>query len=306
MANRVFVLAVVALWLSSMAWLLTERVLPGLGDGQPPTIETFPKNQPIAWNVEWAGKHVGNAASISVEGVGGTVELHNRISLTEVPISDLAPTWMRMAVPGLGKMSLDMVSRIEVDALGNFSSFLSKVSLNDMPSVLRISGRVKDSYLKLNVSTGSLPYEVSVYLPDSKSLNEALFPGAELPYMYMGRHWQEEVYSPFCASGDPIELVKAEVVGEETLMYGGEPKRVFRVEYQGMLGSGIADKARLQAISWVEPNGMILRRDVNMGNSKLRFHRLTDEEAEEIGRTLFEQIVEWETAEQELQESVPL
>ncbi len=297
MANRIFVLAVFTLWLCSMAWLVTERVLPGLGDGQPPSFQTFEDNQAIAWNVEWAGNHVGQAASIRIAGVGGTVELHNRIRLQEMPIADLAPTWMRMAVPSLGEMSLDVISRIEVDSLGNFSSFLSQVSLNEMPSVLRISGRVKDSYLNLNVSTGSLPYEVSVYLPDSKTLNEVLFPGSELPYMYLGRHWQEEVYSPFRASGDPVELVRVEVVSEETLFFAGETRRVFRVEYEGMLGSGISDKDRLQAISWVEPEGKILRRDVFMGNSRLRFDRLSDEEASILGQEFFDQLTVWEAIE---------
>lgn len=299
MANRMFVLAVVTLWLCSMAWLVTERVLPGMGESQPPAIENFETNQPIAWEVEWAGEPVGRAASIRVAGLGGTVELHNRISLQDMPISDLAPTWMRMAVPSLGKMSIDVISRIEVDSLGNFSSFLSKVSLNEMPSVLKISGRVKDSYLKLNVSTGSLPHEVPVYLPDSKSLNEALFPGSELPYMYMGRHWQEEVYSPFRASGDPIELVKVEVVAEEVLFFAGKPRRVFRVEYQGILGSGISDKARLQAISWVEPGGTILRRDVFMGSSRLRFTRLSPEEAEAVGHEFFDDLIDWRDREPE-------
>ena len=294
MANRIFVLAVFSLWLSSMAWLVTERIMPGLSDGQSPSIETFQNNEVVAWEVEWADKSVGQAASIRVAGVGGTVELHNRISLREMPISDLAPTWMRMAVPGLGKMSLDVISLIEVDALGSFSSFHSKVSLNESPSVLKISGRVKDSYLNLTVSTGSLPYETSVYLPDSKSLNEVLFPGSELPYLYLGRHWQEEVYSPFRSTGDQVELVKVEVVAEESLFFTGKMRRVFRVEYQGVLGSGISDKARLQAISWVEPGGTILRRDVFLGSSHLRFNRLSDAQADEIGQEFFGDLLAWQ------------
>ncbi|TWU27277.1 hypothetical protein [Bythopirellula polymerisocia] len=295
MANRIFVLAVFALWLSSMAWLVTERVMPGMGDGHSPSIETFRDNQVVAWEVEWANNPVGKAASVRVAGVGGTVELHNRILLHDMPISDLAPTWMRMAVPSLGKMSFDVKSRIEVDSLGNFSSFHSKVSLNEMASVLRISGRVKDSYLNLTVSTGSLPYETSVYLPDSNSLNEVLFPGSELPYMYLGKHWQEEVYSPFRASGDQIELVKVEVVAEEKLFFAEELRRVFKVEYQGLLGSGISEKARLQAVSWVEPEGSILRRDVYLGSSHLRFNRLTEAESNAMGQKFFEDMITLET-----------
>jgi hypothetical protein len=271
--------------------------LPTFQGGQPPSLESFQSGQAVAWEVEWGGEKVGSAASVRVPGAGGSVDLHNRIALENMPIIDLAPAWMRMAVPTLGDMSFDVISRIEFDSLGNFSSFNSRVILNDMPSVLRLSGRVKDSYLRLNVISGQLPYEVVVYLPDSKSLNEALFPGGELPYMYVGRQWQEEVYSPFRATGDPIELVHAEVVSEESLEYCGESRRVLRVEYHGMIGSGISDKARLQAVSWVEPSGDVLRRDVYLGSSKLRFNRLSDEAANKIGEQLFRDIVDLEDVE---------
>lgn len=290
MANRIFVSAVIVLWLCSMGWLFTERVLPSLGDGQPPAYEKFKNGETVAWSVEWAGKAVGQAASVRVPGTDGTIEIHNRISLEEMPIAELAPSWMRIAVPSLGEMSLSIISRVEFDSLGNFSSFHSKVSLNDMPSVLRISGRVEDSYLKLKVHTGQLPYEISLYMSDQASLNEALFPGAELPYMYLGRHWQEEVYSPFRASGDPIEIVQAEVVAEEKIEFGSEARRVFRVAYHSLFGSGISDKARLQAVSWVEPSGKILRRDVMVGNSRLRFNRLSEEQSQQVGEEFFDEL----------------
>lgn len=294
MANRVFVLAVVVLWLCSMTWLFTDRVLPTFRGGQPPTIEAFKDGQAVAWSVEWAGEEVGQAASVRVPGASGSVELHNRISLHDMPIIDLAPAWMRMAVPALGEMAFNVISRIEFDSLGNFSSFESKVILNDMPSVMKLSGRVKDSYLRLNVISGQLPYEFVVYMPDSKSLNEMLFPGADLPYMYVGRQWQEEVYSPFRAAGDSIELVQVEVVAEESLEYQGETRRVLRVEYHGLIGSGLSDKARLQSVSWVEPTGAVLRRDVYLGSSKLRFNRLPDDEAVQIGKELFKEILDLE------------
>ena len=294
MANRVFVSAVVLLWLCSMGWLFTERILPSLVDGQPPAFETFQSGEAVAWSVEWDGKRVGEAASLRLPGTDGSVELHNRITLRNMPIAELAPAWMRMPIPNLGEMSMDVVSRIEFDPLGKFSAFNSKVSLNSMPSVLTISGRVCDSQLKLNVFTGQLPYEVSIYLPDSMTLHEALFPGAELPNLFLGRHWQEEVYSPFRASGDPIELVHAEVVSQESLQTADETFRVFRVEYHSLFGSGISEKARLQAVSLVEPRGKILRREVVVGSSRLRFDRLSDDDAKKIGDKLFKELLKWE------------
>jgi len=291
MANRIFGLAVIVLWLGSMGWLVTDRILPSFFEGQPPLVEAYEPGRAVAWNVLWSGKPVGKAASLRLPGVGGTTELHNRVTLEKIPLMDLAPAWMRNVAGNLGEMSFDAETRIELDSLGNFSAFESKIHLNDMPSVLKMSGRVKDSYLRLSVNSGQLPYTVSVYLPNCDTLNEALFPGAKLPYMYVGRRWQEEVYSPFRTPGDPVELVQAEVVSVESLEYMGEVRRVLKVEYHSLVGSGVSDMARLQAISWVDPEGNVLQRDVFISSSKLRFIRLSDEQATKVGKKLFKDVL---------------
>ena len=92
---------------------------------------------------------------------------------------ELSPGWMRRAVGNLGNMTFDALTRIEFDSLGNFSAFESRIALNDIPSVLSITGRVKDSNLELKIRSGDISYPTSVYLPDSKALNEALFPGGK-------------------------------------------------------------------------------------------------------------------------------
>ncbi len=287
MANRVFVSSVVVLWLTSMTWLVTERILPSFFQGQPPVIHSLETGEPVAWQVEWGGEYVGTAASIRVPGAAGTTELHNRMKLDSIPLMELAPTWMRKAVGNLGNMSLDARTRIEFDSLGNFSSFASSISLNEFPSVLKIRGKMEGSNLVLNVRSGDFPYTSSVYLPDRKILNEALFPDARLPSMHVGRRWQEEVYSPFRVPGDPVELVQAEVVSLETLEYWGGLERVMRINYRSGPGSGISQHARLQAVSWVTLEGEVLRRDVFFGDSRLRFDRLTQTDAAEAGAELF-------------------
>jgi hypothetical protein len=291
MANRIFVSSVVVLWLCSMGWLVTDRILPSFYEGQPPIVEVFESGKAVSWTVEWSGQTVGRASSLRLPGVSGTTELHNRVMLENMPVLDLAPAWMRTALGDIGNMTFDAATRIELDSLGNFSAFESRIVLNDMPSVLRMSGRVKDSYLRLTVNSGQLPYTTSVYLPNCKSLNESLFPGAKLPHMYVGRRWQDEIYSPFRTPGDPIELVQAEVVSHESLEYMGAHVRVMRVEYSGIMGSGVTDKARLQAVSWVDSEGDVLQRDVYIGNSKLRFIRLDDDLARENGKEMFADIL---------------
>ncbi|MCA9232600.1 MAG: hypothetical protein KDA57_18265 [Planctomycetales bacterium] len=288
MANRVFVAAIVMLWLSSMTWLFIERIFPSFLPGQPPLEETYKQNEVVAWSVQWGGDSLGYAASVCTEGVEGTTELHNRIFLENAPLMDLAPAWMRHVVGEIGKVSFDAVTRIEFDSLDNFSAFDTRINLNEMPSVLVMSGRMNDSYLDLKIRTGGIPYSTPVYLPDKKALSEALFPEAKLPQMYVGRVWREEVFSPFHSPSEPVEIIQAEVVSEETMEHQGKIRRVMRVEYRGMVGSGVPKNARIQAVSWVEPDGMVLRHDFFVGRSVMRFERLSDDEAAKIGAELFE------------------
>ena len=295
MANKIFVASVIALWLSSMSWLVAVRILPSFGDGDRPLAEGYEIGKAVAWRIDWAGADVGRAASVRIAGVGGTVDLHNRLRLEKFPLMYLTPSWMRFAMGEIGDMTFDAATRIEFDSLGNFSSFHSRIKLNDLPSALKLSGRIKDSYLELKVSAGSLTHFAPVYLPDSKALSESLFPAARLPNLKIGRHWKEEVYSPFRTPDHPTELVQVEVIGVEPMEYGGILSRVLRVEYRAISGTGVPEKSRLLAVSWVDPeDGDVLRRDMVIGNTKLRFERLPDAEAEEVGEKLFEEILHFE------------
>jgi len=292
MANRIFVLAVVVLWLSSMSWLVIERILPSFYAGEPPIEQAYETGKAVAWQVQWKGKSVGRSASVRLSGVGGTTDLYNRVLLTDFPLMELAPTWMRTVIGPLGDITFDAHTRIEIDALGNFSAFNSRISINDLPSVLIISGRVEDSLLQLRVRSGDISYTTPIYLPDSKSLNEVLFPDAKLPQMYVGRSWQEKIYSPFHSPSNPVELVQAEVVSVEAIQYGDEMRKTLRIEYRTMSRSGIPQEARLQAESWVEQSsGNVLRRDVYLGDSKLRFTRLVNEAAKEVGLKLLNDLI---------------
>ncbi len=288
MANRIFISAVVVFWLSSMTWLVTDRILPSFYGGQPPTMRSYEDGKAVAWEVLWKGKTVGEAASMRLSGVAGSTDLFNRVVLDEFPVMQLAPSWIRATVGNLGEMTFDVLTRVEFDPLGTFSSFNSRISLDAMPSILKMSGRIEESFLKLNVQSGDIRHTTKIFLPNSEALSEALFPTAKLPYMHVGRHWQEKVYSPFRSPSDPVELVQVEVKEIETIQHRGESLRVMRVEYRSVAGSGIPEQARIQGISWVEPkSGDVLRRDVFLGDSKLRFERLPKEAAVSTGLKLF-------------------
>ena len=69
MANRIFVSAVVVLWLGSMSWLMVDKVLPSFQDGEPPIAAGLEPGVHVAWQVYWSDRPVGYAASIRMPGV---------------------------------------------------------------------------------------------------------------------------------------------------------------------------------------------------------------------------------------------
>lgn len=289
MANRIFVIAVVVLWLGSMSWLMVDKILPSFHEGEPPMAAGYESGVPIAWKVSWGDRHVGYAASKRTPGVLGTTNLDNRVILEDVPLLDLVPSLMRRVVGDIGSMKFDARTRLEFDSLDNFSKFESRVSINEVSSVLQLDGKVNGAFLDVKVKFGDVQYEPKVPIANQAALSEALFPDAKLPYLSVGRRWSKEIYNPFHAPSAPIETVDVEVTGIETLTMDGENHRVMRVEFSGPPAPGVPEDARLQAIAWVrQSDGVVLRQDVLISSSRLRFDRLSEEEAMKQGNLLLD------------------
>ena len=287
MANRVFVCAVVVLWLGSMSWLMVDKILPSFHGGDPPMAAGYEPGVPVAWRVSWGGRPVGHAASIRLPGPMNTTNLHSRVVLDDVPLLDLVPALMRHVVGDIGSMKFDAETRLEFDSLDNFSRFESKVAVNDVSGVLRILGQMHGSFLQLKITFGNITQTQDVPISDKAALSEALFPDAALPKMYVGRRWSEEVYNPFRSPRAPIETVDVEVTGIEQIEYGEKNEKCMRVEFRGPPAPGVPEEARLQTVAWARrDDGLVLRQDVLIANSKLRMDRLPEEEAAEIGRRL--------------------
>jgi hypothetical protein len=287
MANRIFVCAVLMLWLGSMSWLVVDKVVPSFMDGEPPMAAGFEQSIPVAWKVFWSGRAVGHAATIRTQGAGNTTNLDSRIVLNDVPLLDLVPPLMRQVVGDIGRMTLNARTHLEFDSLDNFTRFRGVVSINDIDPLLDLNGEVNGSYLELSVRFNNVEYKPHVFIADQTALSATLFPDAKLPYMYVGRRWHEEVYSPFRSPNEPVETLEAEVTGVETLRREDVNERVLKVEFRSQAGPGVPEEARLQAVAWVRADdGLVLRQDVYMSGSQLRFERLSEEEAAEVGRQL--------------------
>ena len=278
MGNRIFVGVVVVLWAGTMSWLMVARILPPFFQGEPPAHGSLLRDEPVCWEVEYSGTPVGYAVSQAVPGALGTTEIHSRVLLERIAIRELAPQWMSSLVHGLGKISLDTRTCMVLDSLGNLSSFDTKVKLNDMPLVMKVQGRVEGPELRIKVQSGEISHEVSYPVPSQSLFANELIPQPKLLQVYVGRKWQQEVFSPFRPPNSSMEIMQAEVVEEGLLEQHGESRHTRRIEFRSLSAAGVAADNTLRAVVWVAEDGTVLRQDIYLMNAKLRFERCVEPE----------------------------
>lgn len=279
MGNRIFVAVVVVLWLITMSWLFVVKILPPLDQGVPPTYRGLRAGTEACWKISWNEEHVGWAASRVQDGSNGTKEIHARVVLADMNLADLAPSFLASLVKGVGDISLDTKSRVELDTLGNLSGFETRLAVNDVPAI-RMRGRVEGSELLLRVRAGELTRNEHRYFPQDARLGNELAPDGRMPGMYVGRRWKMQVFSPFRPPNDPVELIEGEVVGEEVIRFGRSTENVRRVEFRRLDSAGIASGNEVRGTIWVKEDGTVVRQEVNMLSAKARFDRVEGAEAE--------------------------
>lgn len=289
MGNRIFVGVVVVLWTGTMSWLMVARILPPFFHGDPPKHGALIRNEPTCWEIQYGGRQIGHAVSQAVPGADGTTEMHSRVVLEGIDIKALAPQWMGSLVRSLGEVSLDIRSAFALDSLGNLTSFTTKVKLNNLPMVMRVQGKVEGAELKLTVHSGDVTHApVSYPLPSSSTFTNELIPDPKLLQVYVGRTWQQEVYSPFRPPGNSLEIMQAEVTEERVIDHRGERMFARKIEYRSLSAPGVAVDNTLHAVVWVADDGTVLRQDVHLMDAKLRFERCTEPEMIKMAERLLD------------------
>jgi len=279
MGNRIFVGVVIVLWTGTMSWLMVARILPPFFHGDPPKRGVLIRDDPTCWEIQYGGRKIGHAVSQAVPGALGTTELHSRVLLEGIEIRALAPQWMNTLVRSLGEVSLDIRSMIALDSLNNLTSFKTTVKLNNLPVVMRVFGKVDGAELKLTVQSGDVTHEPKSYpVPSFSSMTSELIPDPKLLQVYVGRKWQQEVYSPFRPPTSSLELMQAEVTEERQIEHRGERVFARKIEYRSLSAPGVAVDNTLHAVVWVGDDGEVLRQDVKLMDANLRFERCTEPE----------------------------
>ena len=271
-----------------MSWLLVAKILPPFLPGEPPAHGIIDQDEPVCWEIHCADCWVGYAVRQAVPGAQSTTEIISRVVLQDIPLRQMAPQWMGSIVENLGLIQLDTRTRVVLDSLGKLSNFDSKVQLNDLPLVVRVYGMVEGATLRLRFISGDVSHEVHFPLPQTSMIDGELAPEPKLLQVYVGRQWQTEMFSPFRPPIDAIELVQAAVVAEESILYQGELTRTRRIEYRSMSAAGVASNESLRAEAWVAEDGAVLRYDVHLLSTKLRFERRRDPQMIALARDLLD------------------
>ncbi|MCE5269213.1 MAG: hypothetical protein LLG00_15155 [Planctomycetaceae bacterium] len=300
MHSRWYNIAVVALWLATMTWLVKEKVLPQLLIGERPSNLDVLKAQqdlpPVGWHISMDRRRLGWALTETALQPNGLTEIHNRVHLQRLPLEKMAPQWLRPFFKLLGKPteslqleSLDARTILTIDGLGSLLRIDSAVQIEPLGETITVRGLVEGGKLKLAVTGGGLTLAHEVPMPPEAMLNDMLSPQSKLPGLHDGQRWSVPLYNPIAASISPVELIFVAVEGSDPKVWAGGQFHTWRVVYRSDSRGVSSRDGDVRGIAWVRYNGTIIEQQVRLGDSTLNFVRLTRAEAAELVRKIGDQ-----------------
>jgi hypothetical protein len=281
---------IILFWCLTTTWLVAAKIVPSLLPGSPPGYQAlYASNNrliPVAWAVVWKDQPLGWAVSDSHREDDGGVTVETVLHFERLPIDELLPPWTK---PLIGRsldrsLPLDFEARgtLFIDPRGQLQAFRSTVDLPGGADKVLLNGTVDDGHVKITLQAGELSYETSRYLPSHVMIGDELSPQATMPGLVMGKRWTVPVYSPLRGGTAALEVLHAEVVGEETLFWEDRLLRVDLVVYRDDPSSHHEPCCRI----WVDRSGRVLKQESMIFGSTLTFVRRSDEAAEGLARSL--------------------
>lgn len=290
MHSRWFNPLVVLFWLSSMTWLITQKVLPPLIVGEPPSYRSILRQTKAGhgpeisdWRLLWNGRDVGTAQTRIEFRENELTEIVNEVHFDDLPIEEMTPLRMGAfvkSIRGHEKLPLDAESRVAIDPLGQLEQFHSRVDFGGIKEAITVRGYVENRELRMVVRTGDLSYPTKVYLPQNALVGDILSPQNQLPNLRVGQTWTVPIYSPFRMPSAPMDVMQAHVARRETMEWDGKSLTVLVVEYRGDQGAGLKRAKQTMGTVWVNQQGLVLKQEVALLESRLAFVRVPRPAAE--------------------------
>jgi hypothetical protein len=279
-----FNVGVVLLWLGTMTWLATTKILPSLLVGDPPSYQTILAGQdhepPVAWILTLNGRKLGLALNTVAHTPDGLTQLHNRIHFDELPLAQLVPDLLQTLLspesPLPTELPMEVVSTLVFDPLGRLSRFESSLKFQPEMDAIRVYGTAEGDQVNLSFHCGDSTYNTRLALPRKAMLYDGLSPNGRLPGLRVGQTWTMELYSPLRPPQEPVEILWARVESVQPIQWNGEMVDAFHVTYRTDPGASVGRSATPRVQLWVRPDGVVLVQQASVFNAKMTFTRLAD------------------------------
>jgi hypothetical protein len=296
MSSRWFNTVVVIMWLTTMGWLMTEKVLPLLSLGEPPSISKIvnaQQNTPIVgWQVLCGQRRLGWALTETKRQPSGLTEVRSRIHLDSLPLEEMAPGWFqplsRLIDRRTDKLAMDVRSVFAIDRLGHLFRFDSTLRFDPWNEVIWVHGTVESGQAVVEVFTRGGPFQrVVVPLLSNTLLSDAFSPQwqTQLPGLREGQTWSVPIYNPLWPSNHPLEILRATVERPEPICWNGKMVSAWLVVYRSESGSGAGASQNPRGKLWVRRDGAVLQQQGMLFDSTITFVRLADEKATAVAAT---------------------
>jgi hypothetical protein len=285
MHSRWYSVTVVLLWLGSMTWLVTQKVLPPLLVGEQPSfpdiLDAQQRETPVAWRLSLNGRKLGWAMSAASRLPDGSTQIRSRVHFDQLPLEQFMRGWLirqvfRVVDPPAVQVEMDTRSVLTFDADDRLSGFESEIWLGSSHHVIRVEGVVEGSNLVLTFHSDDLsdpPTLPPVPIPPNSLVRDALSPQTQMPGLRLGQSWTTPTYNPL-RPDNPWEVVEAEVESIEPIVWGNRTEDVRLVVFRRDSGFGLLGKQRTpRGRLWVRSDGMVLRQEVVFLDSTLVFDR---------------------------------
>jgi len=296
MFNRWYIIAVLVCWAASMGWLVAEKILPTLFEGQRPQYaEVLPDPadpaRHVCWEIQYSGDSIGAARTLSVREADGSGRMESTVRFDDLPLDEIMSellgsvgSLIRPLWNSDGDVCVEMTidSEMHIGTDGGLTSFTTEVRIADVPNVIRLEGDVVGSTLHVAVFTAEnggqlrVRYRDELELPNNAMVSGALSPQERLTQLHVGQTWTMPVYRPF-PPNSPVQMVQAKVERNEVFVWDDRSMRAFQVVYRDDAGSGITVAREPIGKMWVREDGVVLQQEARIANMHFRFVRLPEE-----------------------------
>ena len=291
MYSRFFNVVVCLMWLLTMSWLITQKVLPALWVGQPPSYQAIvdaQKKEPVGWSLWINDKQLGWALSTVREQDQGPKEIRSYIHFDELPIEQLTSGWsralFRLIEQPSGKYEMDVQNVLTIDSLGKLLRFDSRIQLQPLRNILRMQGVVDGQQLQVEIRSGNFSYSCDVSLPQNAMLNDALSPLTRLPNLSIGQSWAVPALNPLRPTASLMEVLRATVEEKEPIYWNSRIHNAWLVVYRSDPVAGYGAKTGNRGKLWVLDDGTVIKQQAMIFDSILSFVRMSGDEAARLAK----------------------